>query len=84
MKPIFIYIEEHEGQLFAYCSRDSSFMGQGVTAEALLRRLMDDVQDGTAFVIDKERGGQMLIERGLTEARDGATISIQEVKGDGA
>jgi len=65
IKTVNIYVEEHQGSLYAWRKRDHKFMGQGVDLEALFQRLYDEVPENEAvmFKISVEEGGEILAEK---------------------
>ena len=65
IKTVNVYIEEHQGNLYAWRKRDHKFLGQGADIDALFERLHEDVPENEAvmFKISVEEGGEILAER---------------------
>jgi hypothetical protein len=82
MREVVIYIEEHQQQLYAWRSRDHRFLGQSTTVKGLFERLAEQARANTLFQIEKERGGQLIQQRLLTEDPDGAILKPIEQRDD--
>jgi len=67
MEQVAIFVEEIQGQLFAWRSRDSKFLGQGSTVDGLFERLAQDAQGDIMFHVEKDRGGEVLAQRIVRE-----------------
>jgi len=69
VKQVHLYIEEHQGSLYAWRKNDHRFMGQGETVAKLFERLHDDVPDGETvmFKIAVDEGGDILHARAQSE-----------------
>jgi hypothetical protein len=74
MREVVIYIEEHQQQLYAWRSRDHRFLGQSTTVKGLFERLAEQARANTLFQIEKERGGEIIQQRLLTEDPEGAIL----------
>lgn len=68
-KIVRIYVEEYQGQLLAYRSQDDRFLAQGQSVQDLFTRLAQYIPTGArmAFVLDKERGGDLVVDRAIEE-----------------
>ena len=82
MREVVIYIEEHQQQLYAWRSRDNQFLAQGSTVKGLFERLAEQARANTMFQIEKDRGGQLIQQRLLTEDPDGAILKPIEQRDD--
>jgi hypothetical protein len=82
MREVVIYIEEHQQQLYAWRSRDHRFLGQSTTVKGLFERLAEQAKANTQFQIEKERGGQLIQQRLLTEDPEGAILKPIEQRDD--
>lgn len=69
IKQVHIYIEEHQGSLYAWRKKDHRFMGQGETVEKLFERMQEDVPDNQTvmFKVSIEDGGEILQKRAKLE-----------------
>jgi hypothetical protein len=65
MKPrrIEIYVEQHQGQLYAWRKSDHRFLGQGTDPESLFQRLAQSVRGMVVYVCNEENGGNLLLDK---------------------
>jgi hypothetical protein len=65
MKPrrIEIYVEQHQGQLYAWRKSDHRFLGQGTDPTALFERLAQSVRGLVIYVCNAENGGDLLLDK---------------------
>lgn len=64
-KKVNIYVEEHNGWLYAWRKSDHEFLGQGATPQALFERMSEDVAGTVVFLVSEDDGGH-LVQKGLT------------------
>lgn len=62
-KKVSIYVEEHNGWLYAWRKADHEFLGQGATAEALFERLAEDVAGTIVYLVSEEDGGHLVAQK---------------------
>lgn len=69
---VYIYVEEIQGNLYAWEEETDQFLGQGSTVEALFERLKADLADGMVhvFKVAADRGGKLLTQRGIQEMQE--------------
>ena len=69
IKQVHIYVEEHQGSLYAWRKKDHHFLGQGETVAKLFERMQDDVPDGrtVVFKVALDDGGEILQKRAQFE-----------------
>lgn len=69
---VYIYVEDIQGNLYAWEEDTDRFLGQGDTVEALFTRLKADLADGMVhvFKVSADRGGKLLTERGVQEMQE--------------
>ncbi len=78
-RTVHLSIEEHQGWLYAWDAENNKFLAQGETVNQLFERLYELAmswpgQQSVAFKIIKDRGGEIVKQRLLTEQIEGATI----------
>jgi hypothetical protein len=62
-KKVTIYVEQHQGQLYAWRKKDHKFLGQGPDKESLFERLAEDIEGIVVFLCAREDGGELLLDK---------------------
>jgi hypothetical protein len=57
-----IYVEQHQGSLYAWRKSDHQFLGQGLDKAALFERMSEDVVGTVVYLCNKEDGGELLLD----------------------
>jgi hypothetical protein len=58
-----MYVEQHQGHLYAWRKSDHKFLGQGADRDSLFKRLSEDVQGMVVYLCDVEDGGELLLDK---------------------
>jgi len=62
LKTIEVRLEQHQGQIFAYRKDDDTFLGQGHDAEAVVKRLTENLEQCRVTVAEED-GAELLQKR---------------------
>jgi hypothetical protein len=62
-KKVEVYVEQHQGHLYAWRKSDHRFLGQGADKQALFERLAADVRGMVVYVCDVNDGGDLLLDK---------------------
>jgi hypothetical protein len=62
LKIIEVRLEQHQGQIFAYRKDDDTFLGQGHDAEAVVKRLTENLEQCRVTVAEED-GAELLQKR---------------------